>query len=1296
MARNDIGRPVGWMIALGAILLWVPQLFGQSVTIRKQTFVISGTVGLAEVSLNGFPVSPPPKTDQNGVYSVAVEYGWHGTVTPVKPGYTFSPASRSYPNVTDNKAEENYTATLKTYTISGTVMLPEVQMIGFPEEVVSDPAGKYTATVPWNWSGTVTPTKTAYQFEPASRQYNEVTRDMRDDYKGSEQMIVISGTAGVEGVVMKGLPGNPVSGPQGAYRAEVKYGWSGKVTPVKEGHEFLPAEMEYLELTTNQANQDYTARVFTYQISGTAGLAGVIIKGLPGADVMTDDNGFYAATVNHGWSGKVTPEKPGYTFTPASLDFRNVTANKENQDFSGKINYYTLSGSTGTPNVQMAGLPGDPVSNDQGLYTAQVEYGWSGSVTPTKEGFIFNPQIKEYPPVTQNVVQNFTAQGITFKISGNVGGMAQVVLKGAPGAAPLVTAADGSYSLDVPYGWKGQLAPQKAGYTFDPNVREYPEVLYPQANQDFVARIMQCSLAGRIVDETGTGVADVAIRADGLTEAVRTDANGQFDFKVNYGWKGKLTFEREGYTFNPPFKSFALVTTDSRNMAVTAKIKMMTITDRITAGTEPIAEVKITAVPSDSAPVMTDASGKYSVKVPYGWSGELKFEKPGFIFEPDSKAFPSVTADIDNVNPKPVAPVQPAPVQPAPSTPMPGQPSVGQPAPIQPLPGQPSVGQPAPIQPLPGQPAPGPTSDQSIAELQQRRNALEAQIIELKKTGGPVPADLEQELLAVKQQLNALLVGPSQAAGGPGLQAMPQGGTVPSPGPGPVVPADLELPNLHDVLAELSRRTGVSITWDATVKPDPVPIPLSSLEGLPVTLAMQKVLLSLKTPYAYEEVGTNGYLVYRPITNMFPDVDLVEALRDLAAATGVTIIPDPNVTGRVDVSFTDTSLDQALEMLLAGKPYVFKKVPEKNPRYYLVADRGGTSPSFPEISETRRIRLNYTPAARAKALLSPVFAQYVQSELPNPLDPNDQGNTLLITAAPSIVERIVEDIGKIDRYKRQVLLDARVVVMERGDLLNLGVEWGWPKIQAGLFTDSEGLTGVVNGGSWPYGVQIGYTIDRTFTDSLMMALNLLQENSQADIIANPKVVAMDGRQAEMRVVQEEWFMMTGNQTNTFYYSAAQLQKIESGTVLTITPHIGDNNDITLQMAVEVSDSIPKARGSDLPLVTRRTAKNAVTIKDGGTVAVGGLTENRSKSSEKRVPGLSDLPLIGGLFQNKNNDKATREVAVFVTAHLVPQSAQVVNNRPYEPTALPATTDMGDAGTDDDFANRLREAIARQR
>jgi len=266
-------------------------------------------------------------------------------------------------------------------------------------------------------------------------------------------------------------------------------------------------------------------------------------------------------------------------------------------------------------------------------------------------------------------------------------------------------------------------------------------------------------------------------------------------------------------------------------------------------------------------------------------------------------------------------------------------------------------------------------------------------------------------------------------------------------------------------------------------------------------------------------------------------------------------------------------------------------------------------------------------------------------------------------------------------------------VMERGDLLNLGVEWGWPTIRAGMFRDGAGTESTAPLSGWPWGVQIGYTPTRTFTDSLMMALNLLQENSQADIIANPKVIAQDGRQAQMRVIQEEWFMMTSPSLNDSFYSRAELQKIESGTVLTITPRIGDNNDIMLEMAVEVSDSIPKGRGSDLPIVTRRTASNAVTIKDGGTVAVGGLTENRSKSSEKRVPVLSNIPLLGELFKNRNNDKASREVAVFVTAHLVPEGAQMASTPAV--SAGPAEVPMArgqQAESPDDFRKKLAESM----
>lgn len=452
--------------------------------------------------------------------------------------------------------------------------------------------------------------------------------------------------------------------------------------------------------------------------------------------------------------------------------------------------------------------------------------------------------------------------------------------------------------------------------------------------------------------------------------------------------------------------------------------------------------------------------------------------------------------------------------------------------------------------------------------------------------------------------------------------------------------------DLRDVLSEIAQRAGVKITPDATVKATPV---TTGLADASVEAALQQVLK--ETHYTFRKANDGTYRVFRPLSNSFLGSDLGMALRDVAMMAEVPIVVDPDVAGHVFVSFENVSLDEALELMLAGKPYVFTKTP----RYYLVARRSLTSQTFPDISETRRIPLNYVQPALVTQRLSPVLAPYVQAEQPNPRDPNTSGNVLLVTASPALADRIVADIKKIDRPKRQVLLDARVVTMEKGNRLNLGVEWSWPTIQAGVFAshadaNSAGTTAT----GWPHGVQIGCAPDQTFTTSLMMALNLLVENKQADIIANPKVVAQDGRQAEMKVIEEEWFMMTTPRDGS--HARTELQKIESGTVLTITPDIGDNNDIRLQMAVEISDIVPKARGgSDLPKVTRRVAENTVTVKDGGTVAVGGLTDNRSKMTGQRVPVLGSIPLIGGLFRSRTNEQSNREVTVFVTVHLLPET-----------------------------------------
>jgi hypothetical protein len=136
----------------------------------------SGGVGVSGVRMSGLPGNPT--TDSNGYYSATVSAGWSGTVTPSKSGYTFSPPSASYSNVTSNQTAQNYTATAITPTISGNAGVAGATLSytdGTSKTATADGSGNYSFTVSNNWSGTVTPSKSNYTFSPASRSYSNVT-----------------------------------------------------------------------------------------------------------------------------------------------------------------------------------------------------------------------------------------------------------------------------------------------------------------------------------------------------------------------------------------------------------------------------------------------------------------------------------------------------------------------------------------------------------------------------------------------------------------------------------------------------------------------------------------------------------------------------------------------------------------------------------------------------------------------------------------------------------------------------------------------------------------------------------------------------------------------------------------------------------------------------------------------------------------------------------------------------------------------------------------------------------------
>ncbi|MHC4156622.1 MAG: hypothetical protein ACYST6_17120, partial [Planctomycetota bacterium] len=135
-------------------------------------------------------------TDAVGYYEITVPYGWSGTVTPLEAGWHISPASWTYNNVVADQTDQNYTAFQPN--ISGYVR--DLSAIGIDGVLVSadggggsdttDANGYYELTVPYNWSGTVTPAKAGWGFTPTNKAYSTVISNQTgQDYAGLQPTI---------------------------------------------------------------------------------------------------------------------------------------------------------------------------------------------------------------------------------------------------------------------------------------------------------------------------------------------------------------------------------------------------------------------------------------------------------------------------------------------------------------------------------------------------------------------------------------------------------------------------------------------------------------------------------------------------------------------------------------------------------------------------------------------------------------------------------------------------------------------------------------------------------------------------------------------------------------------------------------------------------------------------------------------------------------------------------------------------------------------------------------------------
>lgn len=368
------------------------------------------------------------------------------------------------------------------------------------------------------------------------------------------------------------------------------------------------------------------------------------------------------------------------------------------------------------------------------------------------------------------------------------------------------------------------------------------------------------------------------------------------------------------------------------------------------------------------------------------------------------------------------------------------------------------------------------------------------------------------------------------------------------------------------------------------------------------------------------------------ISNLWEDGDLRVVLQDISAQTGVTIIYDETVEGIVSLELKDVPLEKALKMVLEPGGYVFKRI---NEGHYLVGSGTPGSPTALVLSQTEAIITN-RPAEEVALLLSPDISPFVRTV--------KDGHILSITAPPEIIERIKKDLCLIDSPEPQVLIEVIVCETKWSQERAVGIDWSQilDLSAQGDINLEQGIKGAYTG---------------IIKGNLLASLNMMAQRGDLDIKANPRIVTMNGKLAEINVTKEKYISLSEKGpsypgASYYWYPRFEARPIKSGVILKVTPQISREGEIILTLEPEVSDMEMSSDKDEFPIVNQRGAKTVVRVISGETVVIGGLHQLLERKVEKGLPVLSRIPVLNFFFRKERIEKQNTEVIIFVTPRIL--------------------------------------------
>lgn len=412
----------------------------------------------------------------------------------------------------------------------------------------------------------------------------------------------------------------------------------------------------------------------------------------------------------------------------------------------------------------------------------------------------------------------------------------------------------------------------------------------------------------------------------------------------------------------------------------------------------------------------------------------------------------------------------------------------------------------------------------------------------------------------------------------------------------------------------------------------PMPIPAqSSLKSGPRGKRIQQV----------SHVGLSASNT--TVSENFEETDIRQALQVLAAQAGVTMIVDDQISGSVTALIEDQPFEAALRKITMPLGLVFRKNEHGE---YIVATTDPESPLFSLVSEQLEFRpMNVSPDELMK-LIPQRDARFVTVV--------DKRNLMLIEAPKELAEPILERLKQGDKPIPQVELEAIICVIAPDKGFKSGLDWNHAVTLNGSEVLKVGMAGLAFSGQGS-----GQGTNNAFSDFAVTAafVKLLAQEGYLSIRAAPRVTARDGEPAKIAITRQSFFSTQPTTSTTSFFNY-QIQQVEAGITLEITPIIrGDNITVQIEKA-EVSEDIrttdvnAAVANNPYPLINRRSVSTTVNVKDAETIVIGGLVQRQTVDRISKIPVLGDIPYAGRMFQTVEQLEQDAEVVIFISPRIV--------------------------------------------